>query len=83
MDLAFLDDRLVTGVSINIFLVFLFHVYILLLFVVFFFFGGGGSMLVNLTRCMRYWDDLSVTQLLVRCMGVNCKFEDCAKRIRV
>ena len=22
-------------------------------------------MLVNLTRCMRYWDDLSVTQLLV------------------
>ena len=26
-------------------------------------------MLVNLTRCMRYWDDLSVTQLLVRRMG--------------
>ena len=25
-------------------------------------------MLVNLARCMRYWDDLSVTQLLVRCM---------------
>ena len=23
-------------------------------------------MLVNLARCMRYWDDLSVTQLLVR-----------------
>ena len=26
-------------------------------------------MLVNLTRCMRYWDDFSVTQLLARCMG--------------
>ena len=23
----------------------------------------------SLTRCMRYWDDLSVTQLLVRSMG--------------
>ena len=28
-----------------------------------------GWMLVNLTRCMRHWDDLSVTQLLVRRMG--------------
>ena len=26
-------------------------------------------MLVNLTRFVRYWDDLSVTQLLVRRMG--------------
>ena len=26
-------------------------------------------MLLNLTRCMRYWDDLSVTQMLVRRMG--------------
>ena len=26
-------------------------------------------MLVNLTRCMRYWDDLSATQLLARRMG--------------
>ena len=26
-------------------------------------------MLVNLTRCMRYWDDLSVTQMLLRRMG--------------
>ena len=26
-------------------------------------------MLVNLTRCMRYWVDLSVIQLLVRRMG--------------
>ena len=26
-------------------------------------------MLVNLTRCMRHWDDLSVTQLLLRRMG--------------
>ena len=26
-------------------------------------------MLVNLTRCVRYWDDVSVTLLLVRRMG--------------
>ena len=26
-------------------------------------------MSVNFTRCMRYWDDLSVTQMLVRRMG--------------
>ena len=26
-------------------------------------------MLVNLTRCMRYWDDLSLTQLLVGRIG--------------
>ena len=54
-------------------------------------------MLVNLTKSMRYWDDLSVTQLLVRRMGhrekgrlaklfvlpFNFKSEDCAKRVRV
>ena len=26
-------------------------------------------MLVDLTRCMRYWDDLSLTQLLVGRIG--------------
>ena len=54
-------------------------------------------MLTNLTRCMRYWDDLSVTQLLVRRMGhlekgglaeqsdlaCNPKSEDCVKCVRV
>ena len=52
---------------------------------------------MNLTKCMRYWDDLSVTQLLVRRMGhlgkgrlaecsvlaCNSKSEDCAKHVRV
>ena len=54
-------------------------------------------MLVNLTRCMGYWDDLSVTQLLARRMGhlekgrpaeisdlaCNSKSDDCAKHVRV
>ena len=30
-------------------------------------------MLVNLTRCMRYWDDLSVTKLLAKHMGISGK----------
>ena len=46
-------------------------------------------MLENLTRCMRYSDDLSATQLLVRRMGhlrkgrLAKKSEDCAKCVRV
>ena len=54
-------------------------------------------MLVSLTRCMRFWDDFSVAQLLVRRMGhlrkgrpaeqsvlaCNSKHEDCAKHVRV
>ena len=54
-------------------------------------------MLVNLTRCMRYLDDLSVTQMLVRrmgqsqerqtsrvvCVGLLFRSEDCAKHVRV
>ena len=45
---------------------------------------------MRMTRCIRYWDDLSVTQLLVRRMGhlekvlaFNSKSEDCAKRVRL
>ena len=52
---------------------------------------------MNLTKCMRYWDDYSVTQLLVRRMGhlekdrlaeLVCwltisKSEVCAKHVRV
>ena len=56
-----------------------------------------GLLLVILTRCMRYWDDLSVTQLLVRSMrhlkkhrlaelsvlAFNSKSKDCAKHVCV
>ena len=59
------DVRLVIGVSITISLVFLFYVFFVVLFLILL----RGSMLVNLTRCMRYWDDLSVTQILARRMG--------------
>ena len=52
---------------------------------------------MNLTRCVRYWDDLSVTQLLVRRLGhlekgrladksvlaCSSNSEDCAKHVRV
>ena len=63
IDLAFPDVRLVIGVNINFWSSY--FIYILFLFSVLLW----GCMLVNLTRCMRYWDDLSVTQLLVRRMG--------------
>ena len=58
MDLAFLDDRLVTVVSIKIFLVFLFHVYILLLFVVCFFFWGGGGGGFNVSESNQMYEIL-------------------------
>ena len=88
----FLDVRLVIDISINIFLGFLF----LFIFVVFSVLLRS-LLLVNLNRCMRYWGNLSVTQLLVRrmehlkktdwqsslCWLTISKSEDCAKRVRV
>ena len=39
-------------------------------------------MLVNLTRCMKYWDDFSVTQFLVRRMG-HLKKKQTSRVVRV
>ena len=60
INLAFLDVRSVIVISIIYHWFFLFKFFSILL---------RGWLLVNFTRYMRYWDDLSVTQLLVRRMG--------------
>ena len=62
LHLTFLDVRLVIGVSIDIFLVFLFFFVIFLNIIV------TGLNVSQFNQMVRYWDGLSVTQLLVRHM---------------
>ena len=60
----FLDVRLVIDISINIFLVYLFYN-----FFAFVFSAVAGLAVSEFNQSMRYWDGLSVTQLLVKRMG--------------